>query len=70
MNLLKKSVSLILLKEMILTDPTILAYILKKIIGSSDPLEDHLAHHFINFIDDQFTIIQGSFEIIQDGKRP
>ena len=42
-----------------LADASILAYILKKIIGSSDPLEDHLAHHFINFIDDQFTIIQG-----------
>lgn len=41
------------------TDPTILSYMLKKLIAASDPLEDQLSNHFINYLDDQFSIIQG-----------
>ena len=40
-------------------DATILSYILKKLIASSDPLEDQLSNHFINYLDDQFSVIQG-----------
>ena len=40
-------------------DPTILSYMLKKLIAASDPLEDQLSNHFINYLDDQFSIIQG-----------
>ena len=41
------------------TDPTILSYMLKKLIAASDPLEDQLSNHFINYLDDQFSVIQG-----------
>ena len=40
-------------------DPTILSYMLKKLIAASDPLEDQLSNQFINYLDDQFSIIQG-----------
>lgn len=41
------------------SDPKILSYMLKKLIAASDPLEDQLSNLFINYLDDQFSIIQG-----------
>ena len=41
------------------SDPKILSYMLKKLIAASDPLEDQLSNLFINYLADQFSIIQG-----------
>jgi transcription antitermination protein NusB len=49
-------------------DVAILRYIVKKVIGASEEMEEMLEQHFINIVDDHFTTLQSIQKKLKDFK--